>query len=104
MSGLWRENVESSVVQAPGTHLELATLSYVDVQIVEALPLTDLEKGRLHMPRWALGAIAMSPLSALLGQGKLALAVQVARESFMVMAVLMSLWLVVGFNHNRKAL
>jgi len=76
----------------------------LQIQIVEAPPLTDLEKGRLDMPRWALGTIVMSPLSALIGQGKWALAVDVARDSFVVVVALMSLWLVVGFNHTRKAL
>jgi len=56
------------------------------------------------MPRWALGAIVMSPLSALLGQGKWALAVEVVRESFVFVVVLMSLWLVVGLNNGRRAL
>ena len=55
------------------------------------------------MPRWALGAIVMSPLSALLGQGKWALAVEVARESFVFVVVLMSLWLAPGNRILEKA-
>lgn len=56
------------------------------------------------MPRWALGTLVVSPLSVLLGQGKLAVAVAMARETFIGFLMLMSLWLVVGLGRKRRAL
>jgi len=56
------------------------------------------------MPRWTLGAIVVAPLGGLLAEGRMASAVEVVREMFIVMVFLMSLWLVLGFGGNRAAM
>jgi len=54
------------------------------------------------MPRWALGTLVVSPLATLLGQGKVAVAVQTFREMFVFALIAMSVWLVLGLRRNRK--
>jgi uncharacterized membrane protein YtjA (UPF0391 family) len=56
------------------------------------------------MPRWALGTVILAPLGALLGQGGIESAVEVARGGFVLSVFLMSTWLVLGLHRSRLAL
>ena len=56
------------------------------------------------MPRWTLGAIVVAPLGVLLADGRVANAVDVVRETFIVMVFLMSTWLVLGFGRDRATM
>jgi hypothetical protein len=55
------------------------------------------------MPRWAVGTIVVSPLATLLGQGNFAYAVELAREAFLGVVIIMSVWLVIGLARHRSS-
>jgi membrane protease YdiL (CAAX protease family) len=56
------------------------------------------------MPRWVLGLIVVSLLTASLHGGRIGDVVEVAKSSFVIVLFTMAMWLVLGFQRSRSAL